>query len=367
MAMLHFDGWDIYDTVTDTDIAAKADDNWGSSSHVNSEINIKPGRYSGYAVQFVSDVGGTGDAYLQQTVSVSGASDTVYCHFNYKFPSESEGSSGDYTVVRLDQGTVFPNPTILEMRFNEDKEMEIWYDTQDNSAADETYNLPDDTDWHNIIWEVTRGTSKNCKVYLDGEEIIYSVETSLDITQLRVGGIDATTTYSIFIDDLFLCKNSGDGFTGRPDPTSRIERVPPDADTASEDWTLSTGSDSYALLDELPHNSDTDYISTTAEEDDTICEFTDSSPATGLDVVSVRVTCWHRNEAARTTHDIILLVDDGTIAEVGSEDNSGTAYVQLSEYFLDQHPRTSVDWDESTFDGSDWGVRSKEGFGGGIG
>jgi hypothetical protein len=357
MAMYHFEGFDIYDTTTDTDIAAKADDNWDSSSHTNSEINIKPGRYAGYAVQYVSDVGGTGDAHLRQDITGVGSTAIIYVHFNYKFPSTSEGTSGDYTYIKLYQALTLPFPRNTELRINEDKEMEIWH-TQSASTPDLTYNLPDDTSWHNIIWKYALGTSVNCKVYLDGEEILNSTETGNDIDRIEVGAIDATSTYSIYIDDIFICDNSGNGFTGRPDPTSRITRVAPNADTTTEDWSLSSGTDSYALIDELPHNSDTDYIHTSAASDDTVCEFTDSSPATGLGVVSVRLSGWWRNESAIDTLDLVYLVDDGTLAAVGSETSAGTTYLQKTEYFLDQHPRTSSDWTTSTFDGSDWGVRT---------
>ncbi len=362
MAMKHFEGWDIYDTTTDTDIAAKADDNWGSGLHTNSEIRIKPGRYSGYAVQFVSDVGGTGDAYLNQAVT-TGSTDTVYIFFNYKFQSTTEGSNGDYTYIRLHESGA-PFAVITEMRINEDKQLEIWYNTNETNSADQTYSMDDDTSWHSVLWQIPKGTNKACKVYIDGLEVLNSTQSITDITFFKIGGIDATSTYSISIDDCFISTNAGNGFTGRPDPTSRIERSAPTSDTADEDWSLSSGTDSYALIDELPHNSDTDYIYSTTVGDDTICGFANASPATGLGVVSVRLSGWWRNENASETHDLIYLVDDGTIAEVGAETAAGTTYTQKTEYFLDQHPRTSTDWSTSTFDGSDWGVRTKTGFGG---
>lgn len=68
----------------------------------------------------------------------------------------------------------------------------------------------------------------------------------------------------------------------------RIDPIYPTADTADEDWLLSTGSDSYALIDEVPM-SESDYLYTTTDGDQTIVEMSDWDDT---DKVPVAVVAW---------------------------------------------------------------------------
>jgi hypothetical protein len=67
-----------------------------------------------------------------------------------------------------------------------------------------------------------------------------------------------------FIDDLIILNGVDSGIAGMPNNdflgVCRVESLLPDADTATEQWTLSAGSDSFALVDEVPPNGNTDYI-----------------------------------------------------------------------------------------------------------
>ena len=60
-------------------------------------------------------------------------------------------------------------------------------------------------------------------------------------------------------DDFYVLKVDGVGLTdflGTP----RVHQLIPNGDGASEQWTPSAGSDSYAMVDETPHDSDTTYV-----------------------------------------------------------------------------------------------------------
>jgi hypothetical protein len=364
--MKHFEGWDIYDTTTDVDIAAQAEENWTSGSHSFSEINIKPGRYAGYSAQFVSNVGATGDPSLTKSIT-TGASDQVYIFLNYKFPNiEFAEADTSYIFIKVKDSGTIPIPNVVELRIQQNGALGVWYNKLANLSASQIYSLPANTNWHSLLWQIKKGTSQVCKIYLDGVEILSTTESVTTVDEFTIGGVDVTATKSPYIDDLFMNTDAGSGFTGRPDPSSRVTRIAPNSDTATENWSLSSGADSYSLINDLPHNGDTNYIYTSSQPQDTVCGFASASPAAGLGVVSVRLSGWWRNTSGTESLDLIYLANDGTLAEVGSETQANTSYTQKTEYFLDTHPRTGSSWSTSTLDGTNWGVRSKEGAGGGV-
>ncbi len=119
----------------------------------------------------------------------------------------------------------------------------------------------------------------------------------------------------------------------------------PNADTAQADWTPSTGSDHYALLDETPED-DSDYISADANGDADELGLGDFNES---DMAPVAVVAWARAKA-----------DDATGAQlkvgVDSNGTDDTTTVSLStswEYYshvLDDDPDTSSEWTDSGVD-----------------
>ena len=105
------------------------------------------------------------------------------------------------------------------------------------------------------------------KVYLDGVEIFtFSGNTgNADITKV-IWGNDTSSHYSssIYLDDIYL-----DDTTVQAAPTRPLGRqflIAANGNGASSDMTGSDGdqTDNYALVDDLPHNSDTDYVKANA-------------------------------------------------------------------------------------------------------
>lgn len=73
----------------------------------------------------------------------------------------------------------------------------------------------------------------------------------------------------IYYDNLFIWDTSGpriNDFLGE----RTIQTLFPDADTGVADWALSSGSDGYALIDNLPANGGTDYIEASAPGDESV-------------------------------------------------------------------------------------------------
>jgi hypothetical protein len=121
--------------------------------------------------------------------------------------------------------------------------------------------------WHYIEMEVVfSDTVGTVKVWVDDTEEINS--TGLDtlvngngIHRIRFGGQgipDAPSSYSA-LDDIYVINDQGSDFTERLGKDTRVYISYPTADDGTNEWTPSTGTDHYALVDEDPQ-SETDYL-----------------------------------------------------------------------------------------------------------
>lgn len=130
--------------------------------------------------------------------------------------------------------------------------------------------------WHYIEWEISfHDSTAHTKVWVDGTEEIN--ETSLDtlvnsngVHRGRFGGqgiVDAPSSKSM-LDDLYIINDQGSEFNERLGKDTRVYISYPTADASPNEWTPSTGSDHYALVDENPQ-SESDYLDgdTTGEEE----------------------------------------------------------------------------------------------------
>ena len=87
---------------------------------------------------------------------------------------------------------------------------------------------------------------------LSGVGTRQQTEVGVDRIRFQLNGLNQFTTPTI--DDVYVT-NSGARLG-----ESRVAALYPNADTADADWTPSTGTDHYALVDETTVNSDADYV-----------------------------------------------------------------------------------------------------------
>jgi len=165
-------------------------------------------------------------------------------------------------------------------------------------------------------------------------------------------GDDAVT------DDIYLCNGAGatnNDFLG----DVRVEVIVPTGDGDDEDWTTSSGTSSFALVDELPLTTvpaDTDYVesSTTAQLDlftyGNLVELAGATTIHGVQVNSIAKVTGEQfvgllNKTKTST-------TEGTSSElqVGSDD-----YRTWSSVF-ETDPTTSVAWTESGINGAQFGI-----------
>lgn len=127
----------------------------------------------------------------------------------------------------------------------------------------------------------------------------------------------------------------------------------PNSDGAATDWTPSTGSDQYAVVDEIPYNSDTDYVSTsTSTADDTFGFPSTGVTGTVLGVMTMAVA--RKDDAA--ARNLALLVDSGGL-DVGSSQALGASYVPYARNDLTD-PGTGSAWAMAAVNAAEYGMRN---------
>jgi hypothetical protein len=132
--------------------------------------------------------------------------------------------------------------------------------------------------WHYMeVKLVVSATVGALQIRIDGQEVVGTSEVpaTQDFDLGASGGVPdffwltgiADSTLDTDYDDILIwdtAAEAGSSFIDQFNGDLRMYVDQPDADTASEAWTLSTGVDSYALLDDPlssgDHNGDTDYI-----------------------------------------------------------------------------------------------------------
>lgn len=121
----------------------------------------------------------------------------------------------------------------------------------------------------------------------------------------------------------------------------RVDTLVPSADTAQKDFAASSGSDNYAMVDELPVDGDTTYVSADAQTDADLYEIDglSDSPAT-IYAVQVRAFARKTDTGLRTLR--TKLVSDSTTANGVANALSESYQPVISTYELD--PDTEAPW-----------------------
>lgn len=141
-------------------------------------------------------------------------------------------------------------------------------------------------------------------------------------------------------DDIYICDTAGsvsNDFLGDCKTTVLL----PANDTALEEWDLSTGTNSAALIDEATPNGDTDYIQSDVAGEKTQVTLADLSD-TDHEVYGVTLTSWARKDDAGEAlfrHGIHSDTTDGN----GADHALSTSYVAYQDLF-ELDPDGDVPW-----------------------
>jgi hypothetical protein len=286
MALLWVEGFEKFGAIGTT--INTIDTNWDVLqfkylSSNTSTINIVAGRYDdGAAIEFNDP-----DQYLQ-TPDLNTTNTTMFAGFSFKIPTLSAGARlCDFRTPTNDGSTT--SDRSLAVAVTSGGELNVIRGTT-TLATSSGANIQSDTWYHAEIKVKCASSGGNVTVRLDeSEEINYNGNTQFlsGFCYSRLLWRSATSD-TLVIDDAYIFDATGSAvndFLGE----CRIETLTPISD-ASGNWTASTGSDLYAMVDEDKLNAE--YISDTATGNQAIFETTNMCSECGTGIVQgVMVSC----------------------------------------------------------------------------
>jgi hypothetical protein len=157
-----------------------------------------------------------------------------------------------------------------------------------------------------------------------------------------------TGKYTLF-DDMYIrgdTVNTAGGFFG----DVRIEHKLPNANGTNRDWTLSTGTDDFAVLDEVTGTM-TDYAYTSTAADQITCGMEDVS---GTSVIKEVTLIGRTKIGSSGARDLKPVCKSGATTDVGAAKRTlQDSYLQPVTYSVD--PNTAATWTETNLNAAEFG------------
>ena len=199
-------------------------------------------------------------------------------------------------------------------------------------------------DWYYLEFQVKAGTSETAKIFVNGTEVVSGTGDFLDDSfsaYVRFGALFGSFNY--VVDDVYIATDA----TAYDAPLGdvKIETLLPDSDTAQEDWALSAGSDSYALIDDAlgtDGDGDTTYISASTLNDATEVGYGNLA-STPLNIHAVQLSNRAKKTDAGTIEYTGYLNSNGTTSDGAAVAPSDTSY-GLQRDIYETDPDTAASW-----------------------
>jgi hypothetical protein len=169
-----------------------------------------------------------------------------------------------------------------------------------------------------------------------------------EIFMSTAGGI--TYTY----DDLYVCDGTGstnNDFLG----DVRVDTILPTADGSSTDFTPSTGTDNYAMVDDATPDSDSTYIASGTLNDLDLYTFADLQSLTGS-VFGIQSVIFGRKDDAGT-RSVAPAIKTGVTTAVGADFTLAASYSYNLQIFETNPANGSAAWTISDVNNSEFGVK----------
>lgn len=339
MSLEFMDG---FDHLATADLTLKWDTNTNAIS-----TSIVAGRYAAYAVQ--QGAGGASSPKLIKTLSggsratrVIGMAVRFYNSFDNAIICGFQDAGSFQLELRRTSGgyfTVTRNGTVLE-----------------TSTA--TYSL---STWYYIEFKATIDSSTGSyEVRLNGTNILSDSGVNTQATanasanQVFVGGNPgAPVPVYQQVDDLYVVNTDGSANNDFLGECRIFTNMPTGDSGTNKQWSRSTGTNNYPLVDEANQNGDTDYVYDSTVGDIDTYTFGAISPTGGIAAVAVNL-CARKDDAGTRQ-----------IAEEtrqSSTEYTGTTKTLTSSYTFYQNirevdPATALAWTGSGVNAAEMGVK----------
>jgi hypothetical protein len=324
MALLHIDGFENFDYYTEV---------LRISGYVNNSMAVYDGGRFGYGKY----IGNGSATNLTREIPES---TTLFM-----------GVAAAYANVGLDYSSTYPVLSFLDSASSSQIDAYLGIGNlifrRGTTELARYSELFSDTWYYIAIKLVVHDTNGALEVWINGVK-------EIDLTNIDTKNTDSSIKYvklgaragagnKSYYDDWYIADDSGT-VNNTLIPEARVVALMPTADTAQKDFTASTGSDNYAMVDELGVDDDTSYVYASTNGAKDIYDL-GNLPA-GVDTVYGISTCAY----ARKDNTDAVLFDFGV--KSGATESFSTGHVMATNYLgflkLDNvDPNTSGAWSVS--------------------
>ena len=162
----------------------------------------------------------------------------------------------------------------------------------------------------------------------------------------------ALTSAGDCLDDIYVCDSTGashNDFLGEVE----IEAIFPSSDYGTCDWTCSTGTDHYGLVDDNPPDDDSTYISTDTVDHKDLFDYQDVSGDAGILGIQINTLARIESAARNLTP---MLRSGGTEYAQTAQLVTDTSYDEFVT-ILETDPATSSAWTVANLNATQFGVK----------
>lgn len=212
----------------------------------------------------------------------------------------------------------------------------------------------------------TAGTERYVTLKLVISDTVGEVLVTINgVTEINISAVDTKALTNAWADRIGLANEvayTGDLFVDFDDfwwndyadwGDVRVEGRMPDGAGATTNFTPSAGAN-WQCVDEIPPNSDTDYVSSATPGDIDLYTFQNATPTSGT-VKGVGVHLFARKDDAGA-RSIAPMIRDGVTNNAGTTQAIGTSYLYYTQYYKD-NPVTTNPWTLTEVNADQFGVK----------
>ena len=163
-------------------------------------------------------------------------------------------------------------------------------------------------------------------------------------------------SYYQHLDDIYICDIDG---TTNTDFLGRVvvEGILPSADGDASDWTPGSGTDNYAMVDDVPTDDDTSHVESGTEDDTDLYDFGNLSTITTEPIFGLQVNTDVRMNEFPGDIDFYQPVKSGTTTSDGEATNVATDGYEVATRILETDPDTGSAWTATGVGGTQFGIK----------
>ena len=198
------------------------------------------------------------------------------------------------------------------------------------------------TGWHYIEFKATIGATGSYEVrvdgltYLSGSGVNTQQSANARANRVQIG----LNSLGISVDDVYICDGTGtanNNFLG----DVRVQALMPSADGDLSQLTPSTGTTHYNLVDEVPPDGDTSYVSGATAGNVDLYQLGDVAAVSGS-ILGVAVYSFARKDDAGT-RTIANVIKTGGVEYDGPAQALSMSYTYFTEHW-ETNPATGLPW-----------------------